>query len=154
MISGDFLLRSGDREKSSKSGVSRRNRESWLVCAFQRISEKIDLQCELSPLSGKLADLHQCPVNCVTCRRTAKTKRRNVLHAQTAHKPQSYKTQIYYKERPWCSITTATHKFEITGPNTSCDLNFVATSFCKITVVQLRGVQSQFLLCSYFKLSP
>ena len=31
MISGDFLLRSGDREKSSKSGVSRRNRESWQV---------------------------------------------------------------------------------------------------------------------------
>ena len=31
MIWGDFLLRSGDREKSSKSGVSRRNRESWQV---------------------------------------------------------------------------------------------------------------------------
>ena len=33
MLSGDFLLKSGDREKSSKSGVSRRNREIWQVCA-------------------------------------------------------------------------------------------------------------------------
>ena len=31
MISGHFLLRSGDREKTSKSGVFRRNREIWQV---------------------------------------------------------------------------------------------------------------------------
>ena len=31
MVLGDFLLRSGDREKFSKSGVSRRNRESGQV---------------------------------------------------------------------------------------------------------------------------
>ena len=33
MISGDFLLTSGDREKSSKSGIFQRNRESWQVWA-------------------------------------------------------------------------------------------------------------------------
>ena len=35
--SGDFWLRSGDREKSSKSGVSRPNRESWQVCSQARL---------------------------------------------------------------------------------------------------------------------
>ena len=32
MISGNFSLRLGDRENSSKSVVSRRNQESWQVC--------------------------------------------------------------------------------------------------------------------------
>ena len=40
-MSGDFSLRSGGREKSSKEGVSRRNRESWQVCFKNLHADKI-----------------------------------------------------------------------------------------------------------------
>ena len=79
-----------------------------------------------------LGELRSLPTHC-----KAKTQR-----IKCADSPQASNIkQKIIKVRPWCSIATTKHKFEINGPNTHA-LNFAATWFCKTTIVRLKGDQS------------
>ena len=92
-----------------------------------------------SRLREELADLHQCPANCVVFRRTARTK---AQRSKCADRPQiSNIKHKFIKGAALVPLTTTKHKFEIIGPSTR-DLNFVKTCFCK-TMVRLGGVKSQ-----------